>query len=106
MRRERWGGSPAGCSFSPRSFLSQPLAHLPQLLCHSVVASSGAHLLQRAVGKVASAEGLDALLQGAVQRGLGARLGVQEEELGERKHEQLLPQAQAATQLRVDDTWE
>lgn len=84
----------------------QPLARLPQLLCQAVVPSFGSRRFQRAVGEVASAERLDALLQGAVQRGLGPPLRVQEEELGEGRHEEPRPRAHAATQFCEDDPWD
>lgn len=83
--------------------MREPLAHLPQLLCHGVVPPSGSHLLQGAVGEVAAAERLQALLQGTVQGGLGAGVGLQQKQLGKRRRQQLQPETQTATQLRVDD---
>lgn len=81
----------------------EPLAHFPQLLPRGVVSCSGPHLLQRAVGEVAAAQRLQALLQGAVQAGLGSRLGVQQEQLGQRRQDELQPKTEAATQFCVDD---
>lgn len=83
----------------------QPLAGLPQLPGHGVVAGMGPRLLQAAVGEVAAAEALEALLRGAEQRGLGALGGVAEEEPGQGHEERLQPEREVAEQLRVDEAW-
>lgn len=92
-----WGGSRR----QPR----QPLAGLPQLPGRGVVAGVGPRLLQAAVGEVAAAEALEALLRGAEQRGLGALGGVAEEEPGQGHEERLQPEWEVAEQLRVDEAW-
>lgn len=92
-----WGGSRR----QPR----QPLAGLPQLPGRGVVAGVGPRLLQAAVGEVAAAEALEALLRGAEQRGLGALGGIAEEEPGQGHEERLEPEREVAEQLRVDEAW-
>lgn len=80
----------------------EPLTNLPQLLGHGVISSSCPNLLQCAAGEVASAERLEALLQGAVQHRLGAAVGIGKEQLGHGQQEELQPDAEAASQVGAD----
>lgn len=80
-----------------------PLADLPQLPGNSVVPGAGPRLLWAAVGKVAPAERLDALLGGAVDGGLGSAHGVSEEEPREGHEKRPQPGRDEGEQRRVHD---
>lgn len=65
---------------------AKSLAELPQFLGGGVIFSLRVDAPHGAVGEVAAAEVLDALLQGTVQGGLGSLDAVLEEEGGQRYH--------------------
>lgn len=85
---------------------AETLAELPQLLGSGVV--SGLRLDARhwrALCEIVSAERLDALLQGTVERGLSSRLGIHEKKEDNGRHDQPPPETGVTSDFCFNGSW-
>lgn len=90
--------------FPRRPHPHQALAALPECPCQAIIAPRWPRQLGAAVGEVAAAEGLEAVLRGTVQHHLSALGRVQEQQPGQRQQQRLQPEWRVPEQRSVDES--